>query len=70
MKVELEFTKERETKNTIRYAEEPSGGDVTVGTIYIRKEAFEDEVPPERLRVSITSEDPVLIKIKERKGGK
>ncbi len=51
-KLELVFTYERPTKNTVRYREDPSGEDIIVGNIYIRKKALGDP-PPQRLRVTI-----------------
>ncbi len=56
-KLELEFSYEKETKNTIRYKEELgeeaySNRDIAVGTLYIQKEALGDPVP-QRLRVTI-----------------
>jgi hypothetical protein len=56
-KLELIFTREKETKNTIRYQEELgdeaySGRDIAVGTIYIQREVLGDP-PPQRLKVII-----------------
>jgi len=52
-KLELKFTYERPTKNTIRYREEAhSGRDVACGTIYIQKEVLGEPVP-QRLKVTI-----------------
>ncbi len=56
-KLDLRFTYEKETKNTIRYKEElgdvaHSSRDIAVGSLYIQKEAL-GEPPPQRLRVSI-----------------
>jgi len=49
-KLELRFTYEKETKNTIRYKEELgevgySSRDIAVGTLYVRKEALEEPAP-------------------------
>ena len=56
-KLELKFTYEKETKNTIRYQEElgeeaHSSKDTAVGSLYIQKEALGDP-PPQRLKVII-----------------
>jgi len=56
-KLELRFTYEKETKNTIRYQEELgeetySNRDIAVGSLYIQKEVLGEPVP-QRLRVSI-----------------
>jgi hypothetical protein len=49
----LEFRKAKETKGTFRYEEvEAAGGEVAVGSLYIKKAALGDQ-PPERLRVTI-----------------
>ena len=60
-KLELVFMYEKETKNCIRYQEEPgdeaySSRDVAVGSLYVQKEALGDPVP-ERLRVVIGPEE-------------
>jgi hypothetical protein len=56
-KLELRFTYEKETKNTVRYQEELgevgySSRDIAVGTIYVQKEAL-GEPAPQRLKVTI-----------------
>ena len=52
-KLELKFTYEKETKNTVRYKEEAhSSKDVAVGVIYIQKSVL-GEPAPQRLRVTI-----------------
>lgn len=50
----LEFAFERETKNTLRYAEEhvAEGERPIVGTLYIAKSALGDK-QPERIHVQI-----------------
>ena len=48
----LEFRRERETKNTVRYAEDASDDESLVGTLYVKKAAL-GESPPKRLRVTI-----------------
>jgi len=59
-KLELKFTYEKETKNTIRYQEElgevaHSSRDIAVGILYVQKEAL-GEPAPQRLRVTIEEE--------------
>ena len=49
--VELKFTKEKETKNTIRYQEQ-SDGDVVIGPLYVQKSAL-GENPPKELHIAI-----------------
>ena len=56
-KLELRFTYEKETRNTIRYQEElgevaHSSRDIAVGSLYVQKEAL-GELPPRRLKVTI-----------------
>jgi hypothetical protein len=56
-KIELIFSREKETKNTIRYQEEPGdeahgGRDIAVGTLYVQKGVL-GEPFPKRLRVTI-----------------
>ena len=60
-KLELKFTYEKETKNTIRYREELgeialSSRDIAVGSLYVQREALGDP-PPRRLRVTIEAEE-------------
>jgi len=59
-KLELIFSREKETKNTIRYQEElgevaHSNRDIAVGSLYIQKEAL-GEPAPQKLRVTIEEE--------------
>jgi len=59
-KLELIFSREKETKNTIRYQEElsdeaHSSRDIAVGSLYIQKEVLGEPVP-QRLRVTIEEE--------------
>ena len=50
--MELTFEFERETKNTLRYKENPEfGKPVIVGTIYVQKFAFQDS--PGILKVTV-----------------
>ena len=49
-KLELKFTYEKETKNTIRYQQElddeaHSGRDIAVGSLYVQKEAWGSRCP-------------------------
>ncbi len=54
--VTLHFEIERETKNTVRYAEvAESGQPPRIGTLYVQKWALGDS-PPERLVVTIAQE--------------
>ncbi|MDA0734442.1 MAG: hypothetical protein O2909_02505 [Chloroflexi bacterium] len=48
----LTFTLERETKNTIRYAEDASGKPPAIGTLYVQKWLLGNE-PPKQLIVTI-----------------
>lgn len=48
----LNFTLEKETKNTIRYQEETNGKPPAVGTLYIQKWLIGTE-PPKTLTVII-----------------
>jgi len=45
------FKPEKETKNTVRYAEEAEGRRPVIGTVYIEYELSQPY--PERIRVSI-----------------
>ena len=51
--VELSFTKERETKNTVRFSEDSENP--VVGTLYIQKSAANDLGNPDNLTVTITA---------------
>ena len=56
-KLELKFTYEKETENTIRYREELgevgySSRDIAVGSLYVQKEVL-GEPAPQRLEVTI-----------------
>ena len=48
----LSFAFERETKNTVRYAEQTEGKPPIVGTLYLQKWAL-GEPPPESITVTI-----------------
>jgi hypothetical protein len=52
----LSFTLERETKNTIRYAEDASGKPPAIGTLYVQKWLLGSE-PPKNLIVTIADGD-------------
>jgi len=59
-KLELIFSHEKETKNTIRYKEElgdeaHTSRDIAVGSLYIQKECLGDSAP-RRLKVVIAEE--------------
>ena len=60
-RLELKFTREKETKNTIRYQEElgeeaHSSRDIAVGSLYVQKECL-GEPAPQRLKVVIEEEE-------------
>lgn len=56
--VSLEFEYERDTKNTVRFAETVEDGDPTlVGTLYLQKFANKELGNPERIRVTIEAVD-------------
>ncbi len=50
---ELTFTLERETKNTIRYAEDANGKPPAIGTLYVQKWLL-GTAPPKSLIVTIS----------------
>lgn len=58
MEKTISFEFEKDTKGTFRYKEIiPEGGKLVVGTLYIRKDAFEDLTSrPDRLSVTIKEE--------------
>jgi hypothetical protein len=49
----LTFSLERETKNTVRYAEQTDGKPPAVGTIYVQKWAT-GQNPPKTLVITIS----------------
>ncbi len=55
MKETITFTKEKETKNTVRYQEETEGKPPIVNTLYIQK-WFLGNPPPEKIKVTIEIE--------------
>ena len=51
----LEFIKEKETKNTIRYQEVKEGSegeDIVIGPLYIQKSFLPDKIP-EKIKITI-----------------
>ena len=48
----LEFTKEKETKNTIRYQEVKGSGEIVIGPLYIQKN-FLPKKTPETIKITI-----------------
>jgi hypothetical protein len=52
----LTFALERETKNTIRYAEDTSGKPPAIGTLYVQKWLLGTQ-PPKQLLVTISDGD-------------
>ena len=48
----INFTIERETKNTVRYQEETDGKPSAIGTIYVQK-WFLGQNPPQKIAVTI-----------------
>lgn len=55
-KLELRFTREKETRNTWRFKEDESEFEASVGSIYIRKETLGEPVP-QRIKVIIEEEE-------------
>ena len=50
------FVFDRPTKNTVRYSEEPAGGEApVVGTLYVQKWALGNQ-PPQVITVTIKGE--------------
>ena len=56
-KKEIEFEMEKETKNTIRYAEvlKDDGMPPVVKTLYLQKWTFGKDKPPAKIKVVITA---------------
>ncbi len=52
--MKLEFTKAKDTKNTVRYEEVSEDGWTRIGTIYIQKAAVAQEKLEEKITVEIT----------------
>lgn len=52
-KIDVQLTMEKETKNTVRYQEEPEeGSPPKIGTLYIQKWTL-GTTPPQRIRVTV-----------------
>lgn len=51
--ITVKFTQERETKNTVRYAEDGDPDTHAVGTLYVQKSHLEKIGTPETLTVTI-----------------
>jgi hypothetical protein len=52
----VKFTQEKETRNTVRFAEQPEEGQPTIiGSLYVSKAAL-GTPPPAKLVVTITGE--------------
>ena len=50
---ELTFTQEKETKNTVRYQEQPEdGAETVIGPLYVQKSALGED-PPKVLSVTV-----------------
>ena len=56
-KLSLKFTFEKETKNTVRFAEVDEGRGTTVGTLYVQKHAYADLGSPTGVLVEIFPQD-------------
>lgn len=54
MKLERFFELEKETKNTIRYAEVAEGQPPVIGTVYVQKWALQGT--PKRVKVTLETE--------------
>ena len=52
MEKTIEFIKEKETKNTIRYQEVREKGDIVIGPLYIQKSFLPDKIP-ENIKITI-----------------
>lgn len=61
--MQINFTLERETKNTVRFAEDMAGqladhpGTPVVGTLYLQKAAHAKLGAPDRITVTIESKE-------------
>ena len=55
MKIERVFEVEKETKNTIRYAEKAEGQPPVIGTIYVQKWALKGT--PKEMKVTLEAEE-------------
>jgi len=52
IEINLEFKRDKETKNTIRYKEFPDD-DVVIGSLYIQKSSLPEDYP-EKVKVKVT----------------
>jgi hypothetical protein len=52
----LTFNLERETKNTIRYAEATDGKPAAIGTIYVQKWLVGND-PPKKLTITVDADE-------------
>lgn len=60
--VEIRFELDRETKNTVRYAEVVDPGEpAVVGTLYVQKYAVERLGNPSSLTVTIAADVPAAV---------
>jgi len=48
----LDFIREKETKNTIRYQEVKCKGEIVIGPLYIQKSFLPDKIP-ENIKITI-----------------
>jgi hypothetical protein len=55
MKLERAFEVEKETKNTVRYAEVAEGQPPVIGTIYVQKWALPKGIP-EKIKVTVEAD--------------
>ncbi len=53
MEKTLEFIKEKETKNTIRYQEVKEDGEIVIGPLYIQKSFLPDKIP-ENIKITVS----------------
>lgn len=51
----VEFVAERETKNTVRFAEAGDPEDHSIGTLYVQKAALDGIGNPEKIKVTVTA---------------
>jgi hypothetical protein len=54
--LKLSFNLERETKNTIRYAEDVTNKPPAIGTLYVQKWLLGQD-PPQRLTITISDNE-------------
>ena len=55
-KQEMIMAMDKETKNTVRYAANPTGGPTALRTVYIERWALGDRIP-DRVKVTVESAD-------------